>query len=169
MCFEFGKSGSSKMIRDNNRNSLLSKLFSNSKIISSERNFFNRTTCVISATSGGSLDCACTWVWANSRRQWRAGKPGVLQSMGWQRIGHNWATERLNNNKCWVTQSCLTLCDLMDCSPPGSCVRGISQARTLEWVVTSSSREFFWPGIKSASPESSALVGRFFTAPPGKP
>ena len=34
-----------------------------------------------------------TWVWANSRGQWRTGKPGVLQSMGSQRVGHNWATE----------------------------------------------------------------------------
>ena len=37
-------------------------------------------------------------------------------------------------------QSCLTLCDPMDCSPPGSSVRGILQARTLEWVAMSSSR-----------------------------
>ena len=35
-----------------------------------------------------------TWVWANSRRQWRTGKPGVLQFMGSQRIGHDWATEQ---------------------------------------------------------------------------
>ena len=35
-----------------------------------------------------------TWVWANSRRQWRTGMPGVLQSMGLQRVGHDWATER---------------------------------------------------------------------------
>ena len=34
-----------------------------------------------------------TWVWANSGRWWRARKPGVLQSMGSQRVGHNWATE----------------------------------------------------------------------------
>ena len=34
-----------------------------------------------------------TWVWANSRRWWWTGRPGVLQSMGWQRVGHNWATE----------------------------------------------------------------------------
>ena len=40
-----------------------------------------------------------TWVWANSRRWWRTGKPGVLQSMGLQRVGHNWATE-LN----WATK-----------------------------------------------------------------
>ena len=35
-----------------------------------------------------------TWVWANSGRQWRTGKPGVLQSMGSQRVGHNLVTEQ---------------------------------------------------------------------------
>ena len=35
-----------------------------------------------------------TWVWANSGRYWRTGKPGVLQSMGSQRVGHNLATEQ---------------------------------------------------------------------------
>ena len=30
-----------------------------------------------------------TWVWANSRRQWKTGKPGVLQSTGSQRAGHD--------------------------------------------------------------------------------
>ena len=34
-----------------------------------------------------------------------------------------------------VTQSCLTLCDPMDCSPPGSSVHGILQARILEWIA----------------------------------
>ena len=34
-----------------------------------------------------------TWVWANSGREWRTGKPGTLQSMGSQRVGHGWATE----------------------------------------------------------------------------
>jgi len=33
-----------------------------------------------------------TWVWASSGRWWRTGNPGVLQSMGSQRVGHNWAT-----------------------------------------------------------------------------
>ena len=37
-------------------------------------------------------------------------------------------------------QSCLTLCDFKNCSPPGSSVCGISQARILEWVAISSSR-----------------------------
>ena len=34
------------------------------------------------------------WVWASSGRWWRTGKPGVLQSMGFQRVGHNWAIEQ---------------------------------------------------------------------------
>ena len=36
---------------------------------------------------------------------------------------------------CLVAQSCPTLCDSMDCSPPGSTVHGILQARILEWVA----------------------------------
>ena len=36
---------------------------------------------------------------------------------------------------CLVAQSCPTLWDPMDCSPPGSSVHGISQARVLEWVT----------------------------------
>ena len=42
-------------------------------------------------------------------------------------------------------QSCLTLCDPMDCSPPGFSVHGIHQARILEWVAISSSRGSSWP------------------------
>ena len=34
-----------------------------------------------------------TWVWVNSRSCWWTGKPGVLQSMGLQRVGHGWASE----------------------------------------------------------------------------
>ena len=44
-----------------------------------------------------------TWVWVNSGSWWRTGRPGVLQSMGLQRIGHDWATE-LN----WTELSLLT-------------------------------------------------------------
>ena len=41
--------------------------------------------------------------------------------------------------KVLVAHSCPTLCDPMDCSPPGSSVRGILQARILEWVAMPSS------------------------------
>ena len=46
---------------------------------------------------------------------------------------------------CLVAQPCPTLCDPIDCSPPGSSVHGILQARILEWVATPISRGFFRP------------------------
>ena len=45
---------------------------------------------------------------------------------------------------CSVTKSCPTLCDPMDCSPPGSTVHGILQARILEWVAIPFSRGSSW-------------------------
>ena len=41
---------------------------------------------------------------------------------------------------CSLAQSCLTLCNPMDCNPPDSFVHGILQARTLQWVPMLSSR-----------------------------
>ena len=62
--------------------------------------------------------------------------------------------------KVLVTQSCLTLCDPMDCSPPGSSVHWILQARMLEWVAISFSR-----GISSAGDWTwvSCIAGKLFT------
>ena len=67
---------------------------------------------------------------------------------------------------CSVAQSCPTLCDLMDYSLPGSSVHGISQARILEWVAISSSRDLPDPGIEPGSPVSPALAGGFFATKP---
>ena len=103
-----------------------------------------------------------TWVRINSRSWWWTGRPGVLQSMGSQRVRQTWVNElnwtewqfRLfihfyllsdfTMNICgewqeWesVTQLCPILCDAMGCSPPGSSVHGISQARKLEWLAIS--------------------------------
>ena len=47
------------------------------------------------------------WVWVNFRSWWWIGRPGVLRTMGLQRVGHDWATE-LN----W-TQFCQSLSDIM--------------------------------------------------------
>ena len=52
---------------------------------------------------------------------------------------------------CLVTQSCLTLCIPMDCSPPGSSVHRILQARTLAWVAMLSSRGSSQPRDKTQS------------------
>ena len=59
-----------------------------------------------------------------------------------------------------VTQLCLTLCDHMDCSPPGSSVHGILQARILEWVAIAFSRGFSQPRDRIWV---SSMAGIFFT------
>ena len=59
--------------------------------------------------------------------------------------------------------SCLTLCDPMDYSPPGSSLHGILQARILEWLPFSSPGDLPDPGIEPVSLMSPALAGRFFT------
>ena len=64
-----------------------------------------------------------------------------------------------------VAQSCPTLCDPMDCSPPGSSVHGILQARTLEWVAIPSSRGSSRPRDQT---KVCCFAGGFFTTePPG--
>ena len=46
-----------------------------------------------------ALPTRWTWVWVNSGSWWWTGRRGVLRSMGWQRVGHNWATELNGTNK----------------------------------------------------------------------
>ena len=71
-----------------------------------------------------------------------------------------------NTNSCHCSRGmpCVqlwtTLCDLMDCSPPGCSVHEISQARILDWVAISSSGGSSDQGIEPASP---ALAGGFLT------
>ena len=63
-----------------------------------------------------------------------------------------------------VAQSCPTLCDPMDCSPSDSSVHEIFQARILEWVAISFSRDLPDPGIEPVSLVSPVLTGGFFTS-----
>ena len=74
---------------------------------------------------------------------------------GLQRVGHSLVTEVSE-----VAQSCPTLCDLMDCSLPGSSLHGILQARVLEWGAIAfsrgSSRPRDWTRV-------SRIAGRRFT------
>ena len=68
--------------------------------------------------------------------------------------------------KVLVAQLCPTLCDPMDCSPPGSSVHGILQTRILERVAIPFSRGSSLPGIEPGSPtqETDSLLSQ----PPGK-
>ena len=79
----------------------------------------------------------------------------------------SWATrEALNKSSLnflmlfLVIQSCPTLCDPMDCSPPGSSVHGVLQARILKWVAIPSSRGSSQPKDWT---QVSCIKGRFFT------
>ena len=103
-----------------------------------------------------------TWVWVNSGSWWWTGRPGVLQVMGLQRVGHDWRTE-LNwcvclhllwligwftvccSSCCLVTKPCLTLASpwTIACHVPLS----VRFSRQEYWKCTaiSSSRGSFWP------------------------
>ena len=60
-------------------------------------------------------------------------------------------------------QSCLTLCHPLDCSPPGSSIHGILQARILQWVAMPSSRGFSWPKGQTLRISYVSSTGKFFT------
>ena len=62
-----------------------------------------------------------------------------------------------------LLQSCPTICNPMDSRLPGSSVHGILQARILEWVAISFSRESCNPGIEPGSLMSPALACGLFT------
>ena len=64
---------------------------------------------------------------------------------------------------CLVALLCPTLCDPLDCSPPGSSVHGILQARILEWIAMPSSRGFSQPRDLTCV---SCIAGGFFTSWP---
>ena len=83
-------------------------------------------------------------------------KPRIIKRNKDGQLNHSVVYKKV---KEFVTQSCLTLCDPMDCSPPGSSVHGILLARILEWVAVTI--------LGSSRPRGQTRVfcfaGRFFT------
>ena len=78
-----------------------------------------------------------------------------------------WSISGSKSRVLLVAQSCLTLCGLIDCGPPGSSVHGILQARILEWVAILFSRDLPDLEIKPGSPalQEDSLPSE----PPAKP
>ena len=118
--------------------------------------------------------CCCCWVasvvsdsvWPLRRQPTRLPRP-------WDSLGKNTGVGCHFLLQCMkvksqseVTQSCPTLCNPVDCSPPGPSIHGISQARILEWVAISFSRESSQPRDWTWSLVCPALAGRFFTTEP---
>ena len=73
--------------------------------------------------------------------------------MRWMKLGP------LIQSESEVAQSCLTLCDPVECSPSGSSVHGILQARILEWVAISYSRGSSHPRDRT---QVSRIAGKHF-------
>ena len=69
--------------------------------------------------------------------------------------------------KVLVDQSCPTLCDPMDCNPPGSSIQGILQATILKQVATPSPGDLPNPGIRPRSP--ALRMDSLLSEPPQKP
>ena len=67
-----------------------------------------------------------------------------LRARNFRRVSAEVKTEKMKE----VAQSCLTLCDPMDCSLPGSSIHGIFLARVLEWVAIAVSRYMQYIAIK---------------------
>ena len=94
-------------------------------------------------------------------------EPGGLNNNNYIRDERLKQRPRRNSINRWrkvkeseVAQSCLTLCNPMDCSLPDSSVHGIFQARVLEWIAISFSRGSFQPRDRT---RVSCTVGRRFT------
>ena len=105
-----------------------------------------------------------TWAWVNSGSWWWTGRPGVLQSMGSQSRTRLKDWTELNRGKdslsSVVGQSCLTFCNSVDYSLPGSSVHVILLARILEWVAIPFSSGSSWPRDWI---QFFCIAGRFFT------
>ena len=85
-----------------------------------------------------------------------------IVALGKTSKGERW--KRMKSVTVLVAQSCLTLCTPMDCSPPGSSVYGILQARKLEWDAMLSSRGSSPPRDWTCVSYVSCIGGFFITS-----
>ena len=94
------------------------------------------------------------------RIQWYWRSINTIYTIWRRENGKNWTEPKRNIMNHEVTQSCLILWDPMDCSPSGSSVHGIFQARVLEWIAISFSRGSSQPKNQT---QVSRIAGRCFT------
>ena len=93
-----------------------------------------------------------------------AHEEGIIVFVLWRKREHppSWFRVRALESgvRAWAKslQLCPTVCDPVDCSPPGSSVHGILQARTLEWVVSPSSRGSSRPRDQTLTVRGSSVL-----------
>ena len=110
------------------------------------------------------------WLVNSSDEMWRLWTPKLSIPVSWYSSFLLVFCPLKKKVKVLGAQSCQTLWDPMDCSPPGSSIHGILQARILEWVAIPFSRGSFCPRDQTCV---SRIAGKFFffkpSEPPGKP
>ena len=119
------------------------------------------------------------WVWANSRRWWRIGKPGVLQSMGSQRVGHDlvteqqqfykqgkWDSEKLLSQDCTVKKQLSQVWNpRLIPEPPSFALRTITSTKSgLQWGPWSA----YWKKKKNSLPLPQISIIYWEPTLPGK-
>ena len=112
-----------------------------------------------------------TWVWASSRCWWWTGKPGMMRSMGSQRVGHDWMTDmNWTEQRSVCTYSVVRLLVTpwtAACQSPLSLE--FSRQEYESGLPFSTPGDLPDPRVEPESPVSPALAGRFLTSePPGK-
>ena len=119
-----------------------------------------------SSQKGSGKRCAKCPRRQDHRTKWEMGEVEVCGAVfGPSKLPPNFYTV-----SCVRVCSEASVCDPMDCSPPGSSVHGILQARILEWVTMPSSRGSSQPRDQTCVSCISCFASRFFTTePPGKP
>ena len=94
---------------------------------------------------------------------------GFSTEVGSFKTKASFSVKKARRQEGMLDQSCPTLCDPMDYSPPGFSVHGIFQASIMEWVAISSCHGSSWPRDQSYICCVSCIAGWFFTtAPLGK-
>ena len=129
-------------------------------VIASDPSFHAGTTFQVNVVEIGTEVSGSRKYWLSFTWTWKVSHLSKCWGqMAWSyfsvSVKHFYKSKRYDGtesgSECLVAQSCPTLCDPMDCSLPGSSVQGIFQARVLEWVAISFSRDLPDPGIEPGS------------------